>query len=86
MVRGPTRRSPTPHRSPHIPHPTTPPPHPTPQCDYDAEAHTARCFCNDGWAGNDCSQPAGPPPSGLSPTGAVLLAVSLLLMGTLAFL
>lgn len=55
-------------------------------CDFDAEARNARCFCNEGWTGNDCSQPAGPAPSGLSATGAVLLTVSLLLIGTLAFL
>ena len=57
-----------------------------PQCDYDPETRNARCFCNDGWAGNDCSSAAVPPPGGLSVTGSVLLTVSLLLISTLAFL
>jgi hypothetical protein len=57
-----------------------------PQCDYDPEIRSSRCFCNEGWAGGDCSQVATSPPGGLSAVGAVLLTVSLLLVATLVFL
>lgn len=55
-------------------------------CEYDRVLGNSRCFCNEGWAGNDCSQVAQAPPSGLSAVGGVLLGVSLLLVSTLGFL
>jgi hypothetical protein len=55
-------------------------------CDFDASKGTSRCFCNPGYTGDDCSQVSAPASKGLSAAGGVLIAVSVILAMTLAFL
>lgn len=58
-------------------------------CDYDAVLGSPRCFCNNGYTGASCDQVATlpvAPSKGLTAVGGVLIAVSLLLVVTLAFL
>jgi hypothetical protein len=57
-------------------------------CDFDGAAGKARCFCNPGWGGDDCSEIATAA-TGLSAIGGVLIGVSIFLalsLGGLAYL
>ena len=55
-------------------------------CDFDTSLGNSKCFCNDGWAGVDCTSQAGGPPSGLSALASGLIVVCVFLVGTLGFL
>ena len=48
-------------------------------CGYDAKEGNSRCFCNDGFAGADCTGSPEQPPKGLSTLGGVLIGIGLLL-------
>lgn len=54
-------------------------------CDFDAARGNSRCFCNDGWGGDDCTVAAGAPTK-VSTASAILIVVTLVLVLTLAFL
>jgi hypothetical protein len=54
-------------------------------CDFDAAINKPRCFCNEGFTGDDCTV-STTLPGGFSMVTGVLLFVSLLLVATLAFL
>jgi len=55
-------------------------------CDYDAALGNSRCFCNPGFAGDDCSDTPSAKPAGLSAVGGVLVGVSIFLALVLGFL
>ena len=55
-------------------------------CDFDSTVKNSRCFCNDGWNGDDCSNNVAAGSSGLSALASVLIVVVIFLVGTLGFL
>lgn len=55
-------------------------------CDYDTSVKSSRCFCNDGFSGDDCSISGAAGGSGLSALASVLIVVVIFLVGTLGFL
>ncbi len=55
-------------------------------CDYDTGLKSSRCFCNDGFSGDDCSITGAAGASGLSALASVLIVVVIFLVGTLGFL
>jgi hypothetical protein len=55
-------------------------------CDFDTAQRKSKCFCNDGWVGANCGSKPTAAASGLSSTGAVLVAVVVFLIITLGVL
>ena len=51
-------------------------------CGYDDAINNARCFCNQGWTGNDCQTQSNPFPSGAvagATIGGMLISAGALL-------